>query len=231
MQSSEQLIDCVTFCPIPAGQNIRTVSGDFHASTLYKYYRDNKLDVPCDPFNRQPLSTEYQSVVLEYGREHVLRVDLYYEATSGTKQATFSVEGDILLGSLVCHVISEIEYDAPYYRYTDVITGEILMQTDSGLVSVYTMDFEAPVADVDACSRKIVLRLADKGGIPLAEVASKLCSYSKERLTESTPNYSSIYSFCRGIQWASLMREGAAPIIVSFDLTTGQLEDAWLLPS
>lgn len=58
----------------------------------------------------------------------------------------------------MCHVITEIEYDAPYYRYTDL---------------------KAPVPDIDTCSEKIVLRVAAKAGIPLVEVVSKLSLYSK----------------------------------------------------
>lgn len=195
----QPLEDCLTFAPIRPEYHIRTRSGDFDIETLYRYYTDNNLDQPRDPFDRQPLSLEDSDRVLDYSRRQTVQVVIFYLSHSGSTLSTnMKVKRHTNMGSVVCKILTDLEYiRAPKlsvlsnkieYDYIIDIPGE-------SCDSVYRMDFESPLP-LPEYVQVVEVSMLRVHNSRLNLVIKKLQEYCSTRIYDPDANYMAIDHYC-----------------------------------
>lgn len=197
----QPLEDCLTFCPIRPEYHVRTQSGDFDVESLYRYYTDNKLDIPRDPFNRQPLSQEDSKRVLNYSKRQDIEVIVSYlgQDIMRSLSVSFRVKRHTNLGSIICRMITEIEYPRArnLARMSDKIEYNFILHIPGQYTdSVYNMDFESPLVLPDSVE-SVEISMLRAHGARLNPIVRKLYLYASTRSYDEDANYMAIEHYGR----------------------------------
>lgn len=191
-----ELLDCVTYCPIRPEFHVRTQSGDFDLETLYRYYHDNHLKVPTDPFNRQPLDKDLQYRVIDYAEQQQLTVHVMYAAGFSNFKSSFSLPKHTSLGTVVCHMLTEVRYPGSktLTSMRDVIEHDFILDDGATMRSLYDLDLEKPVPSSDRTSVRVGMLRASY--TKMDELVTKLLPYTHPRMYDADANYMAIWHYC-----------------------------------
>lgn len=193
-----ELIDIVTFDVIRPEHHIRTTSGDFDIETLYRYYYDNKLVVPLDPYNRQPLSTEHTQRVIKYADTQQIAINIIYLGTYGRRYTTsFKVQKHKTVGSIICHMLTNISY---IHRTTSDMRSLIeydFIANDGQLgQSLYDMELEMSLPLLSTTTT-VTLDLIKASNSKMNGMIQTLATFVSTREYDTDANYMAIKYYCQ----------------------------------
>lgn len=181
------LIDCITFEPIEPCNHIKTQSGVFDVETLYRYYHDNHLEVPQDPFNRQPLSPEVAQRVLAYSNTQLLDIEI---ACASGELITLKVNKYTNIGSIVCRAITEVQ------DMRESIVCDFVFHLDGQDKSAYDMDLNSCLPLSQGTTFSVFQY--QNSELSVDRIVSKLGPYASERRYDADANYLAISHYCVG---------------------------------
>ena len=192
-----ELYDAITFNLIRPGYCVTTQSGNFDVETLYRYYHDNKLKKPLDPFNRQPLSREDSRRVIRYEETQQLTVSItYLTAIFGTDTISFNTKKHKSVGSIICHMLTNISYLSGYSQQprhmTDMIEYDIIL---SNMSSLYDMDLELPL-ELNPTTKSVTVNLLRASNRKMNSLVLALTAFTSTRIYDSDANYMAIAHYC-----------------------------------
>ena len=192
------IYDSITYGVIKPENHIKTHSGDFDVATLARYYHENKLDAPQDPFNRQPLPDVDAQRVIAYSKTQKLSVTLIYLGDFSVRTTTaFIVHKHISVGCLISHILTEVEYLCAHNlrSLSRIICYDFILRDDSYMgTSMYDMELEDQIVSGDVTS--ITIDFLKASGQKMNKIAELLDTFTSTRIYDAEANYMAIAYWC-----------------------------------
>lgn len=168
---------------------------------MYRYFIDNKLAAPLDPFNRQPLNQDDSQRVLQYKETQSLTIKIGYLGDNFVRHTEqFTTLRHKSIGNILCHMLTNVEYKGAQQsqKYIkDIIEYDIILDDNTVLAgrSLYDMDLELPLPLVPTTTR-LRVNLIKASNAKMNSIVKALRLFAATRVHDTECNYMAIAYYC-----------------------------------
>jgi hypothetical protein len=179
------IIDPITYLPIPKDRLVQFISNDknkyFDIDVLYKYYINNHLSKPLDPYTRQKLPIEIRKKVYAYSKSVSCHISI--KVLSGKKYG-FNVPYHRQIGWLISQIISKVSsLKLTALSLIDIVNLNLVIDDTVNSKkerSLYDFDLETDIVKTHI-NLKLTPFTSDENKI---QSLIKLCDYTSDKLYE-----------------------------------------------